>query len=121
MKNKVEIIHVSVKVRAIEVGHYNGDIVPVGKEFTYNGGLNRKGTLPLWVEALDEDEAEKIIAKAKADAAKKKEKKEVAPAAPALPAMAPAADSAPAKKVASVKPAAGKGGKGAKSLADSVA
>lgn len=53
MEKKVE--KVSVKVKAIAEGYYQNRIIRVGEEFTYNGGLNAKGTLPLWVESLEKE------------------------------------------------------------------
>jgi hypothetical protein len=90
LKKPVKIILVSVHVKAIEVGYYNNQIIPVGTEFIYKGGLNRAGGLPLWVEPIDKKEAEKIVAEAKAKAALE-DKKDAAPALNDNQAVAPLA------------------------------
>lgn len=48
---------VNVKVRAIEIGYFGNKIIQPGEVFTYTGGLNSKGQLPRWVEAVDKVEA----------------------------------------------------------------
>ena len=45
---------VECEVKAIAEGYYQNKIVRPGEKFTYRGGLNRVGSLPLWVEALGE-------------------------------------------------------------------
>jgi hypothetical protein len=66
--------NVSIKVKAIAPGYYRGRIIEVEEVFQYEGGLNAKGKLPLWVEAM-----EKLAEPKKAKVEKKVEK------APLLP------------------------------------
>lgn len=59
MKQKI----VKAKVRAIETGYYNNEIINVGREFIYEGPLNKQGKLPLWTEAVDEEFYERLNVK----------------------------------------------------------
>lgn len=52
---KIEALTVKVKVRANDMGYYKGRIVNIGQEFIYEGGLNRSGGLPRWVDVIDEN------------------------------------------------------------------
>lgn len=51
---------IKAKVRAIETGYYGNEIIQVGKEFTYEGPLNKQNKLPLWTEPVESDFYEKL-------------------------------------------------------------
>ena len=63
---------VKVEVVAIDKGYYKGEVVPMGKKFTYEGMLSPNGKLPLWVEG-PKDFYKKLASESKKESEVKKE------------------------------------------------